>query len=319
MVKVNKYFVLILTIILLVASVNALADPFDDTRKLRLEFGHALMIENINSKPLSPGSTGILSIMIRNDADFYLKDVRIMIDLPSSINFLNDVSVRKILTMEAGVRKELNFSLIVSPTASEGIYQGSIKADYLNNMGTQRSENYTFSVIVKSTPTIFVKLENPQINKEKDTGDITVTIINNGPANIKFLTVDLQDSSDYEIIGSKKQYVGDLDSDDFESISFKLKILNEMKEISIPLKIQYKNSMNEDYSESINLAIKMVSSKDLGVKSNNTSSIIIAVIVVLLVAYIIYKVYKKKKYIHAKDGFLMPALHSEISSSHKKK
>jgi len=292
----NKIFIcLVLILIISFVQVKAL----DLQREDRIDFGHVMRVRNISIEPgsLAPGDSGILTMKIQNFANFPIYDVRVQLKPPSGISLLNDISTIKIVRLETGESEELKYNVIVLPTTSEGIYEIPYIIDYVNHIGTERQDNDTFSVIVKSIPKVFVRIEDSGIYKGNNLGDITIKFVNNDIADIKFLTVELQDSEDYEIISGNKEYIGDLDSDDFESVTFRLKILNKKKDnIKLPLNIYYKDSLNNDYNDTLEATLNIRTASELGKKNNGTAFVILGIIIIGIVIFYVYKKMKKKKH-----------------------
>jgi uncharacterized repeat protein (TIGR01451 family) len=284
----------ILTIFLAVA---VTAQDIDLNRQLRLEYGDVMRIDEVGTEPsqLAPGSEGILTVKIRNAGDTEIKDVRVTVTPPSGISFLDDVSKRKIATMASGGTQELSFNLIVSPAMAEGVYSSYISVDYLNKIGQEKQDNDTFAIIIKSQPKLFVKIDESEIYKGNGIGDVTVTFVNNDIADIKFLTVELQESENYDIVSTNKMYIGDLDSDDFESVDFTMRLLNEKDFITLPLKITYKDALNNDYSQDVNVDLRVRDASDLGNGGLSTTIIFIIIIAIIIVAWLIWRSIKKKK------------------------
>jgi len=115
----KQLILMILIVSFLVIGISALPSANEDERKERLEFGHSLVIQKIMVSELSPGTPGILNLFMYNNADFSLRDIRVEVDLPEGINFLEDVSKRKILLMDSLESKDLIFNIIASPSISE--------------------------------------------------------------------------------------------------------------------------------------------------------------------------------------------------------
>lgn len=271
--------------------------------KNNLEGGNAIRIKDVFMEPenLSPGENGIIKFIIENGADLFVDNIRIQLSLPNSIKFYKDVDRIKLSRLESRENKDVSFRVIANPSANEGLYEGYLLIEYRThfgveslNIGQDNKDNYTLGIIIKSHPQIFVQLENSEIYKGNKVGDISIKFINNGLGDIKFLTVELDDSNDYEIISSSKQYIGDLDSDDFDSVDFSLKIKNYRSDIKLPIKITYKDSLNNDYKEDMILDMKIRTARELGKKDNTFYLIIL--IIIIVVGYFLYKRYRKKKH-----------------------
>lgn len=262
----------------------------------RLDFGHVLVIRNISTSPetLIPGEPSILKMIVENIGNQFVNDIVITFNSTNEIYLINDISNRKISRLDAGEFKEINFDIIVLPNTAEGVYKPKIIADYVNHIGEERQDLGEIGLMVKATPAIFAKLDSTEIYKGNDIGIVTIKFVNNGLGDAKFLTAELLESKDYEIISSNAEYIGDLGSDDFESVDFRIKLNNE-KNVNLLLRIDYKDSLNKDFSKDFKLPFKIRTAKELGIKTNGTSTTIIIIVIIAIVSYFVYKKYKKKK------------------------
>lgn len=296
----KKLFIPVIFAIFFISLVSAVY--IEDNRTI-INMDHAIRIQEISSVPnyIAPGENATIKIRIKNSAILYLDDVRIKLILPGEFSFLDDVDQVKISRLESEDSKEVSFNIISSPSISEGIYDVSLIINYVSylgknyvNVGEEKQDNYTSSLVVKGTPNIFAQIEKSEIYRGNNLGIVTIKFVNNGMGDAKFLTTELLESEDYEIISSDTEYVGDLDSDDFESVDFRIKIINE-KNPNLLLRINYKDSLNKDFSKEFKLPFKIRDAKELGIKTNGTSTIIVIIIVIAVAGYFIYKKYKKKK------------------------
>lgn len=287
----KEFIIGVILLLSLVGSIYAL----DEDRQTRLEFGHVVFINSVNTDPstIVPGNPANLNIIVENTGKKFVSDVRVNLDLPENIVLFNDVSQKKILRLESGISQDTIFKIMASPDADEGIYKVNLTVDYVSHIGEERQDEYDIGIVVKSSPNIFVKIDDVGVYKGNEIGEITVTFVNNDLANIRFLTIELLESEDYNLLSPSREYIGDLDSDDFESVNFKLKVKSD--QITLPLKITYKDALNEDYSDDIELSFEVKTQKELGIKNNNTTSIIVIIIIIALVGYFIYRRIKKKK------------------------
>jgi len=288
-----KKILILFLIVSLIGNVSAI----DLDNQYRLSFGHILLVRNITTDPVSliPGNPGILKINIYNEGKESAADIRSKLILPSDISFLNDVSEKRIIELKPGEESTIEFNIAPLPKAAEGIYKAQLLVNYVNFVGEEREDNYSIGIAVKSSPKIFAHIEKTDVYNEKKTGDITVDFTNNDLADIKFLTLEVGDSKDFEMISSNKIYIGDLDSGDFQSEIFTIKVNNNVKEISIPVTLTYKDSLNKDYTEQIQIPMKLRSAKELGISTTNYFFVILIIIVLVALGVYFYKKRKNKK------------------------
>ncbi|MAG01919.1 hypothetical protein CMI42_01145 [Candidatus Pacearchaeota archaeon] len=294
-----KYLVFLFVMLLMVGTVFAVY--IEDDNKLATE--NSLRIRKINMNPenLVPGEDALLNVELENGGELFVDNIRVKLALPSTIGFYKDVNKVKISRLDSGESKNLSFRILASPSAKEGIYEGYLNIDYVTNFGSEFSnvgddqeDNYTLGIIIKSSPVIFVQLENSELYRGNYIGSISIKFVNNGLADIKFLTVELEGTKDYEIISGMKKYIGDLDSDDFDSVDFRLNVKSKKSQVKLPLKISYKDSLNEDYEEKIDLNLELRSSSELGIKNGYQNYVVLGIAIVAIAGYLIYKKLKRK-------------------------
>tara|TARA_Y100000034_G_C6894737_1_gene412314 strand:- start:1895 stop:2812 length:918 start_codon:yes stop_codon:yes gene_type:complete len=283
--------------LVVIANVMALNQLEVNERNSKLNFGHVLQIKNIETEPenLAPGQVGVLKITLQNTASFSILDIRTKLQLPAEFSFFNDVSERKIPELTSDQVGLIDYNIIALPGSSEGVYNADLVIDYLNKIGNERQDNNTLGIIIKSEPKIFAKIDSTEIYQGNEIGEISINFINNDLGDIKFLTVELLESEDYKIISSNKEYIGDLDSDDFESVDFRLKVESRKKQIDLPLKIDYRDALNNPYSQELSVVFNKNTSAELGIDTGSKTGIILAVVLVGVLGWLYYKRRKKKK------------------------
>ncbi|MBR9705855.1 hypothetical protein GOV14_02355 [Candidatus Pacearchaeota archaeon] len=273
------------------------ADEVTLDRSQRLNFGHVMQIKDIEFDPpqLVPGQIGRIMLKIKNNGNFNIKDVRVQLGLPAQAAFLNDISKRKIPTIAAGGTIDLSYQIIILPTATESIYNVTITTDYLNHIGDERQDVDYFGLPIKGSPQIYAIIEDTEIHQGKLNGEVTITFVNNEVADLKFLTVELQETEDYSVISNSKEYIGDLDSDDFESADFHIQVNKKKGDIILPVRATYKDAFNNEFSEELKPILSLRTKKELGIAKSNTGTITTVVIILLIIGYYFYRRYKKKK------------------------
>ncbi len=291
--------IVLLLNLLLIANISALYVEEDS----KISFGHALRVKNISVDDLSPGEQGFIKINLKNNADYTITDVRARLTLPTQVQLLNDVNEIRIAEIKSMDIKEIEYKIISLPTASEGIYGASILVNYVShygvnavNFGDENQDNYSFGIMIKSDPSIFMQLESSEIYRGNIIGDISLKFVNNGTSDIKFLTVTLAESPDYEIISDNKNYIGDLDSDDFQSAKFNIKLNTKKSSIDLPVTISFRDSMNNPYTKQMHALLRIRTASELGKSNGNYAWLILILIIISAAAgYYLYKRGKRKK------------------------
>ena len=110
--------------------------------------------------------------------------------------------------------------------------------------------------------------------------------------------MELLNDKKYEVISNPRVYVGNLESDDFETANF---IIYSKSYWDLPLQInlRYKDAYNREYNENMTINLPMYSrftARRLGlVKGDNGFFNIVLFIILIIFAFKTYKEWKKEK------------------------
>ncbi|NQU98200.1 hypothetical protein HQ533_01930 [Candidatus Woesearchaeota archaeon] len=259
-----------------------------------------LSIEEISTEPaeMAPGSSGTIKLVLKNMAYSTLSDIKVKIDLASSsLPFApyNSASEKNIYQLKPGSTHEFNFDIIAFPDATAQIYKVPVNITYYDNIGTAYSKDDLIGVVVNSEPDIKVVVDSTTLLAEKRIGDIVLKIVNKGLNDVKLMNMKLSDSEDLEILSSSnEEYIGNLDSDDFETVDFRILFKGE-DTVEIPLELDYMDNNNNYYKEDLTLKLKVHSAEKLGTSNGKGGIYFVVIVVVAVVAFIIYRRRKKKK------------------------
>ena len=260
----------------------------------------ALTISSVSSNPteIQPGEKVSLDLTIDNNLDNDATDVTVSLDLKDvpfapyqSSSDANFDEVREDKSKNAG------FNLIASSDAASGTYKIPVKISYTIG-GVEKTGSGLISLIVVADAKLDLSVDNSVLIKGKN-ADLSLKITNSGLGEARLLNVKILQASGIKIIGSDSVYLGNIDSDDFDSADFKVSISeNAGSIISLPVKINYRDSRNKEVEESKTLTLTVYTEKQalqLGlIQKSNTLSIILG-IVVIIVLYLIYRRIKKAR------------------------
>jgi hypothetical protein len=282
--------ILVFAILFSIIDVNALYVP--DNNQAR--FGHVMTIKSTNMSELSPGETGIISFILRNNGDRKVSDIEIKLRLPNEFEFYEDVSKIKVSELDSGGEKEINYQIVALPSAKEGIYSANLTIDYISNYGVQyinvgeaQQDVFDLGLAIKSDPSIFITVDESSIYNGNGAGTVDLKVINNGTIDVKFLTINLREAGEYKILNDQTVYIGDIESDDFQNAVFNLKLNGEYQEIVLPVELNYKDSLNRAYSKNVNVKLKIPSKSELKVTNNYYYLIILVSVIILIIVIIV--------------------------------
>ncbi|MBW3015356.1 hypothetical protein KY330_02965 [Candidatus Woesearchaeota archaeon] len=258
-----------------------------------------LGIEKIYSEPerLIPGKEGELKLKLKNFADSLLKDIHIGLSLSSSsFSPVSSTNERVIKQMAPGDEKTINFNLMPDADAEAKIHKVPLTILYRDELGNIYWINNTIGIFVDGEPEYLVAIEDSEVYESGKKGKLVLSISNIGPSEIKYLTMEVKESEDYEVISTRQEYIGNIESDDFETAEFEIHISAVKKEIPINVHLSYKDTYNNEFSEEVILPLKIYT-RDEAIKYGFAKSvsilptIISAIVLVLITAFWIYMIF----------------------------
>lgn len=261
-----------------------------------------LDIESTISGPTPPGGTTPLEIVLKNAGNTTLQDISVQLDIVDLPFYpINSTAQKKIYLMRGGETNTLKYYLMASPSADCQPYKIPIDLSYKTLDGTQYTKTDYITLVVCAEPEIVVDLDSSDIRMRGTKGTVTVNIINKGLSDVKFLTLSLE-LGEYEVISSSMVYIGNLDSDDFDTAEYDLFVngaLEENGQVPLNFNVTYRDGNNNLHSETQVVALSLYTPEELDryglVPSQSNTGLIIVLLLVVLAVYWWRKRRKKRK------------------------
>jgi hypothetical protein len=269
-----------------------------------------IAIDSVKIVPeeIVPGSDGKITITVTNKAPTSFTDLNlklflqttvagVIIDLPFAP--VDSSAEKRIYRLDSGQSADFTFDLKAYPDAVSKLYKIPFTLEYYDSLGSKKNTTDVIGVTINSPPDISIILDKTDITQNKMTGTVTLKVINKGLSDIKFLNVILKPSDNYEILStSDTTYVGNLQSDDYQSVDYTISLKDNIKETMIPITIQYRDANNKYYEVTQQVSLNVMDASKLdNAKSTGSSAtmIIIILLIVAIAGWIIYKRFKKNK------------------------
>lgn len=258
---------------------------------------------NIKVEPeiIEQGERASITFTLENTADSALKDVKVKLDLSGELPFapIGTTTERDIALLASGQKTSVLFDIIALPDSESGVYKVPLTITYFDESGKEYTKESIFGVIIGSEPDLSFYIEGTTLYKDGgSTGNIIIKIVNKGLNDVKFLNLILEDTKYFEVISPGEVYIGNVDSDDYETAEYKVRIKRTKEgKVMFPLKVNYKDANNNGYNKIIDLSLKLRSAKEIGIKKSNAGKIILLIILLGLYIYG-YVIWKRKN----KDG-----------------
>ena len=282
-----------------------------------------LAIISVATDPIKikPGEEAVVKIKVKNMADSTMKDITMKLDLTFS-SFLSQVATltatdsiiafnslpfaplgsateQKIYKLEPGEEKLFTYDLIAYSDAESRVYKVPVVITYYDELGTKYTKNDIIGLIVGTKPDISVLIDESELYVGKQSGAVVIRFINKGFSDVKFLNVKLQDSDEFELLSTSEVYVGNVDSDDYETAEFDIYLTNgafkRERTIDFPITIEYRDANNYLYTEDYQLQLIVLSPKKLGISQGSSVGTIFVVLLVVGVGFFFYRRRRKRK------------------------
>jgi hypothetical protein len=153
------------------------------------------------------------------------------------------------------------------------------------------------SVTINAEPELKLSLEDSTLIKGRE-NTFSIRITNFGLADVKFVYISIGQASGINLLSEKEKYLGDIDSNDFDSVDYKIYVNSDAPNtVTLPVNLEYRDATNKKFSENRILNLNFYSLEEaqkLGlVKKTNFG--IYALILILVIGYIIYRIIRKRR------------------------
>jgi len=255
---------------------------------------------SLDKKSLEPGSSSILKIKLSNEADSVLQDIELDLQL-TGLPFIpvGSSNEKSIYQIKSKGDYEFVFELLANPEADSGVYQVPLKITYSDSLGKSYFKNSTIGLIVGAKPDLSVTLDETDIFEAGKSGEIIVKVVNKGVTDIKFMNLRLMPRDNYKILSNDEVYLGNIDSDDFETADFDVFVEKTNEgQITFPVVLEYKDANNNDFKKTIQLKLNLYSAaeaKKFGLKKQNGFVGTLIVIIIIVAGLFYYRKHRRKK------------------------
>ncbi|WP_414836619.1 COG1361 S-layer family protein [Candidatus Nanohalococcus occultus] len=229
---------------------------------------NVLSVENVEFPgKVAPGTENEMRLVVGNLADSQLKNIQVKLDVSSeNLPFATaESSTKNIEKIEAGQSTSFNYSVAIDENAENGVYKLPVSMTFENEAGTEFEQSTFTGINIGGTPEIDAGLDLDE-PLEDGRQEVTLRLVNKGHGSADFVTVELNETDQLEVIGSKEVYIGSMDSDDFQTASFDIYVDTEQESVDAPLEIPVQVSysdQNGDVSNSQTVQAEVYSQAEL--------------------------------------------------------
>jgi len=260
-------------------------------------------IVSIRTDPeiIKPGDEVKMILTLKNTVPVLMKNIDINFDLSaddSPFTPIRTTTKRSLTSLNKGSSKDLIFNLAVDADADPKVYKIPLEIDYEDEFGNVYSIDTLTGLKISTEPELQYSIEKSDVYKAGNAGEIGIKIVNVGLADIKLLSVELEESNNYDIISVPEVYIGNLESDDYETAEFRIYVNSRSKELPLILNVRYKDSFNEVYEQNEVILLSLYSSSELskfGIVKGGRGGNPIVYIILVIFAYLFIVEWRKTK------------------------
>jgi hypothetical protein len=259
---------------------------------LTLSLISAMTVSSVNANNFSPGEEQKVTLKIKNTLNESVKEVSAELDV-SKVPFIV-VSSNEIDEISEDDSENLNVNLKASSEAKAGDYSVPYVLKYKLEDDSEETKTGTLTLTVEANPELSYTVisEKAIIGTQ---GKIKLTIVNKGFGDAKFVSVKIIPDG-YTLLSGAEDYVGTINSDDFETISFDV-IFKDSSTLNA--EIEYKDFNNQKVTKNVNLPITVYTNEEalkLGLIKPDNSVFYVAILVVGIGIFVVVrKILKKRK------------------------
>jgi hypothetical protein len=257
----------------------------------------SLNIKEVNTEPalIAPGQEAKIKFRLENLADSYMKDINIKLDL-SSVDIVpfGEISEKRLRLLAPKETSEIEFSIKPLPAAKGGIYKIPFSLIYTDNLGTPYNQTGIISIEVSSQTQLLTSIDSTTIYKSNSIGEVNIKLVNPGLTDIKYATIEVLPSRDFKLLTNNLIYIGDIDSDDSGTVTYKISVKTWSDKFEIPLKISYRDAINQEHLEYSNITFNILSNKEFGKEDSLIWIIFFSVVGILAILLIFIKSFREK-------------------------
>ena len=256
--------------------------------------GALIEISSVEPESIVPGKKTEVSFTFKNPTGSVIKEITIKPYFDGTpFTPINSIAERRIPSLESMEETTLTYELIADPTYDTKPYKIPVNIQYNDFSGKVVNKSDIIGLLIKPDLSYMLDIEETEVHSKGEVGKVVVSISNVGFSDMKFVSLELLDSEYYKVIENSRIYLGNLDSDDFETAEF---IIQALKSKSIPLRVRinYKDSYNNEISETEIVNMPVYSSgAAIAYGLSKPKGSILNVIIYIVIIVFIYSWYKE--------------------------
>jgi hypothetical protein len=259
--------------------------------------GAVLHIAEYTTMPTTakPGDLIDIELTLRNSGSLDIRNVDVTLNLDESkFATIGSGSSKRVSLINSGDTEIVKFTLIADTSTEIKVHAIPVTLSFKDSRGTRYTEERSFSLVMGAEPELMAVVDSTTISSRGQAGTVTLKVINRGIMDLKYLNMKLVSTDDYDVLSaSNEAYIGNLDSDDFETVDFMIR--PTAKDVQLKAIVDFKDPYNREYQRQFLLPLRVFSAKELGQGGSGLKFFFVLLVLAAVIGYWYYRRRKKKK------------------------
>lgn len=253
----------------------------------------AVTVNSVFADDFTPGSEGTIRIEVENNLDETVENVALILKFTNTQFIPVGTSEQSLDELDEGDDEEFFFTVKSSTNIVPGDYEIPYTLQFfLDDEIQTRTGSIGLSVSGNPELSFSATAETPVVGRQ---GTITLQLVNKGFSDARFVSVRALPEG-FTLLSDKEVYIGQIDSDDFETAVFDVKFNEE--DVDFKAIVEYVNFENQKIISEVEIPLEIYSHEravELGIIQQAQTGIYVAVLVFLILIIILWRYLRKKK------------------------
>jgi len=269
-----------------------------DIQVKRIQRTIATTYVTTDPETLQPGYPAIVNVEIENNANYDMKDISVKLNFSDTVPIApyKTTAERQIKEIKADTSEIVSFQVIALPEAEPNVYRIPLTLIFDDALGNEYKRQDYAGIIIASAPDYDLTIEDSTLIAGMP-GEITVSLSNIGPANIRYLILEVLPSKEYNILNPPRTYLGNLEPDDYETSDFDF-YPKKSGNINIKVRLEYKDDLNRPITTDTETTVYVYSkiyARWLGLIPGKFTMNSIIFVLFIIFLYLTYRTWRKTR------------------------
>lgn len=244
---------------------------------------------------IGSGTASEMNVTLENTANAHFRNIELGVNPGEQTPVVvSGTSSQRVSSIAPDQTQTLSYRLNVDESAENGVYSIPLSLNYENEAGASLSRSASTGIVVGGQPNIEVGMNNDENINAGSTGEVNLRFVNRGEGTAKFVKVNVQESENYTIRSGESVYLGDMQSDDYQTAQTTVYTESGTDSITLPVEVTYQeNGQEQTITENVN--VNILTSEERQMYGGSSGSPVLPIVVILLIAAAGIYYWRKKR------------------------